>query len=295
MANDPGQSQLSGGREFFVGMRPHQMYVQSWTPPPGAPIKPAPIVLIHGGVHTGVCWSTTPDGAPGWAPFLAGLGWPVYVVDWPGVGRSGSPPDHLTMGPTPIVEALLALLERIGPAALIGHSIGAALSLKTADRNPAAVLAIAALTPGPIGNVAFSFPHKPLDALVRFGPAEAQRFFITSERFPAEAAEQYLSSLVAMSPVIENALGDRGSDEFCLEHLERVAQIPILFLAADDDPLVTVEVLAPMAKLLGVKLTLVERDWGMRGFGHMLIIERGTLAIAERVAAWIEGRLGARG
>jgi pimeloyl-ACP methyl ester carboxylesterase len=289
MANDPNGPAMRGGREFFVGKRPLQMYVQTWTPAPGTRIKPTPLVLIHGGVHTGVCWSTTPDGAPGWAPFLAGLGWPVYVVDWPGVGRSGSPPDHLTMGP--IVEALLALLERIGPAALIGHSIGAALSFKVADRSPERVLAIAALTPGPIGNVAFPFPLKPLDALVRFGAAEAQRFFITSERFPAEAAEQYLSSLVAMSPSIENALGDRGSKEFRIEQLERVGRIPILFLAADDDPLVTVEVLAPMAKLLGVKLTLVEQDWGLRGFGHMLIIERGTLAIAERVSAWLESTL----
>ena len=279
---------MRGGQEFFVGQRPHQMYVQRWTPADGAAARPAPIVLIHGGVHTGVCWTTTPDGNPGWAPYLASLGWPVYVVDWPGVGRSGFAPDYLTMGPTPIVDALLALLERLGPAILVGHSIGAALSFKVADRTAERVRAIVALTPGPIANVPFPIPLKPADAAAYFGADEARRFFITSERFPTEATEQYLSSLVPMSPSIENSLGDRGRDDFRINHPATVGRVPILFLAADGDPLATNAVTEPMAKLFGVAHTLVGRDWGLPGFGHMLIIERGTLDIAARVSAWLE-------
>lgn len=278
---------LRGGQEFFVGKRPHQMYVQLWTPGSGE-LKRAPIVLIHGGVHTGVCWTTTPDDKPGWGPHLAGLGWPVFVVDWPGVGRSGFAQDYLTMGSTPIVDALLALLELIGPAILIGHSIGAALSFKVADRMPERVQAIVALTPGPVANVPFPMPLKPPDMPTFFGPDEARRFFITSERFPAETTEQYLNSLVPMSPSIENSLGDRGRDDFRINHPEVVAKIPILFLAADGDPLATNAITEPMAELFGVPQTLLGRDWDLPGFGHMLIIERGTLEVASRVASWLE-------
>ena len=288
MARESGEAAMRGGQEFFVGKRPHQMYVQLWTPAAGAPAKPSPIVLIHGGVHTGTCWTTTPDGGIGWAPYLASLGWPIYVVDWPGVGRSGFAPDYLTMGPTPIVEALLALLERIGPAMLIGQSIGAALSFKVADRGPERVRAIVALTPGPIANVPFPMALKPSDAPAYFGAEEARRFFITSERFPSEAGEQYLSSLVPMSPSIENSLGDRGRIDFRIDRPETVARIPILFLAADGDPLALNSVTEPMAKLFGVPHTMLGRDWGLTGFGHMLIIERGTLEIAARVSAWLE-------
>jgi pimeloyl-ACP methyl ester carboxylesterase len=288
MSNESAGAAMRHAQEFFVGKRPHQMYVQLWTPRAEAPVKASPIVLIHGGVHTGLCWTTTPDGRSGWAPYLAGVGWPVYVVDWPGVGRSGFAPDYLTMGPTPIVDALLALLEEIGPAILIGHSIGAALSLKLADRMPERVRAIVALTPGPIGNVPFPIPLKAPDAPAYFGATEAQRFFISSERFPVEATEQYLSSLVPMSPSIENSLGDRGRADFRIDRPETVGRIPTLFLAADGDPLATNAVTEPMAKLLSVPHTLVGRDWGLTGFGHMLIIERGTLEIAARVSAWLE-------
>jgi pimeloyl-ACP methyl ester carboxylesterase len=290
----PSGVAMRDGQEFFVGKRPHQMYVQLWAPSTRASAKPLPIVLIHGGVHTGVCWTTTPDGGPGWAPYLAGIGWSVYVIDWPGVGRSGFAPDYLTMGPTPIVDALLALLECIGPAILIGHSIGGALSFKVADRMPERVRAIAALTPGPIANVPFPIPLKSPDAPTYFGADEARRFFITSERFPTEAAEQYLSSLVPMSPSIENSLGDRGRDDFRINRPETLSRIPILFLAADGDPLATNAVTDSMAKLFGVPHTLVGRDWGLPGFGHMLIIERGTLDIASRVSAWLQNSVTTR-
>jgi hypothetical protein len=50
-----------------------------------------------------------------------------------------------------------------------------------------------------------------------------------------------------------------------------------------------------MAKLFGVPQTLLGRDWGLPGFGHMLIIERGTLEIASRVLTWLEKILPRKG
>jgi len=58
--------------------------------PPGRPRRDRPpIVFIHGSRLTGAGFLGTPDGRPGWATWFLARGWPVYVVDQPGKGRSG--------------------------------------------------------------------------------------------------------------------------------------------------------------------------------------------------------------
>jgi pimeloyl-ACP methyl ester carboxylesterase len=47
-----------------------------------------PIVMIHGGGLTGLCWEATPDGRPGWADFFVARQFPVFVMDQPARGRS---------------------------------------------------------------------------------------------------------------------------------------------------------------------------------------------------------------
>src|SRR5215469_16535481 len=48
-----------------------------------------PIVMIHGSQQTGANFLGTPDGRPGWAAYFVAHGWPVYVIDQPGRGKSG--------------------------------------------------------------------------------------------------------------------------------------------------------------------------------------------------------------
>src|SRR5258707_9953697 len=120
--------------EFFVSDA-HPMYVQRWAPISADTSKPSAI-LVHGGAHTGVCWTACPDGRSGWAQHLASKGFAVHVVDWPGVGRSPRDEDFLTCGPGPAIEALTTLLRQIGPALLVGHSLGAALSVKVMETAP---------------------------------------------------------------------------------------------------------------------------------------------------------------
>ncbi|ACU57776.1 alpha/beta hydrolase [Chitinophaga pinensis] len=55
--------------------------------------QPYPIVLIHGGLLQSTEWMDTPDGRPGWAERLVEAGYPVFVVDRPGHGRSHTHPD----------------------------------------------------------------------------------------------------------------------------------------------------------------------------------------------------------
>lgn len=48
-----------------------------------------PIIMIHGSQQTGANFLGTPDGRPGWAAYYVKHGWPVYVIDQPGRGKSG--------------------------------------------------------------------------------------------------------------------------------------------------------------------------------------------------------------
>jgi pimeloyl-ACP methyl ester carboxylesterase len=63
-----------------------QMYVHYWIP---QRVSGPAIIMVHGAVHTGVTYETTPDGREGWATYFVRKGFPVYVVDVPGRGRSG--------------------------------------------------------------------------------------------------------------------------------------------------------------------------------------------------------------
>src|SRR5437899_8239249 len=73
----------------------NQMYVQYRIP---KTVSGPAMVMVHGSGHTGATYETTPDGREGWATYFARKGFPVYVVDHSGRGRSG-------FNPTPINRA----------------------------------------------------------------------------------------------------------------------------------------------------------------------------------------------
>src|SRR5262249_9844941 len=72
-----------------------QMYVHYRIP---KTVTGPAIVMVHGSGHTGMTYETTPDGREGWATYFVRKGFPVYVVDHSGRGRSG-------FDPTPINRA----------------------------------------------------------------------------------------------------------------------------------------------------------------------------------------------
>ena len=278
-------------REFYVGTTPYQMYVQHWLVPSGKPVRPAPVVMIYGGVHTGTAWTTQPDGQPGWAPRFVDGGWPVYVVDWPGVGRSGFWPETLATGADNVVDALIALLERTGSAVLIGHSIGGALSFKVAEKRPDLVRAIVALAPASMEVPSTAVPTAAPDKPVIVTREVALQRFANSELFPKANFDDYFRSLVPYSPRIRNAAVG-ANDELKLDRkrLDIWKQVPVLFLVAEEDRTVPNALSEETAKIMGLQQILLGRDWGMPGHGHLFIIEKGNDAIAKRVQDWVAAK-----
>jgi pimeloyl-ACP methyl ester carboxylesterase len=71
-----------------------------------------PIVMVHGGGLTGVTYETTPDGREGWATYFARRGFAVYVLDFPGRGRSGFDPTSVNKAKVVSDASLVPELRR---------------------------------------------------------------------------------------------------------------------------------------------------------------------------------------
>jgi pimeloyl-ACP methyl ester carboxylesterase len=272
-------------REFFL-CDSAPMYVQRWSPP-GNPVTDFPVVLVHGGAHTGVCWSECPDERPGWAHALASRGRTAFVIDWPGTGRSSGVHRSLTAGPRPVIMGLCALLQHIGPALIIAHSIGATIAAKVMEELPLLVAGFVALAPAPPGNIRGSRPSAPPAEAIVFEDEYLRRFFCNAPRFPLDSFHHYRRTLTELSPSIFNAVASRdGSTDLVLDRLAEIAAVPSLVIGAEYDLLVPEHISGAVADLLKADYAMPGRDWGLSGFGHMMPIEVGSEAILDRILDW---------
>jgi pimeloyl-ACP methyl ester carboxylesterase len=76
-----------------------------------------PLLLIHGGGLTGVTWETQPDGQPGWQMFFLRAGHDVYVADGVERGRASWArfPEIFKSEPTTTTKKIAWETFRIGP------------------------------------------------------------------------------------------------------------------------------------------------------------------------------------
>lgn len=292
---------------FYSGTTAHPVYVDFLAPVVATESK-SPIVMLHGGFHTGSAYLTTPDGREGWAPYFARLGHPVYVVDWPGHGRSPANRDFATLSLTDIGESLAVLVDEVGPAIIMAHSAGGPLAWWIAEKLPEQVVAIVGIAPGPPANIQKTLPDDPvaIDAL-RFdeslgcpvySPLEApvyvdidfvSRFWANSPRFPQDAIEPYAKSIVPESAKVLNERFNIGGAGLRLAGPDVVAKRPILVVTGDHDLRHPKEVDGAVAAYFGAD-TLWLADVGISGNGHMLMIEDNSEEIAELISQWLASK-----
>jgi pimeloyl-ACP methyl ester carboxylesterase len=99
------------------------------------------LVFTHGGGDSVASWSGQVD-------HFAGRGWTTVAWDLRGHGRSDAPPDAAYYSRDLAVADLHALLDD-RPAVLVGHSLGAYLSLCLALREPSLVRGLVLVATGP--------------------------------------------------------------------------------------------------------------------------------------------------
>jgi pimeloyl-ACP methyl ester carboxylesterase len=290
--------------DYFVGEWPHHMYVEYQRPGPGVIPHTTPVVMYHGGMGTGAAYWSTPDGRPGWAPYFVQHGWTVYVVDWPGHGRSGFPPDYPTMPYERVVDAAIALGERLGPAVLLGGSMAGPVMWKVADHRPDLVKAILAWAPGPPANLQDIDQVPPglptakwADETqpVRYGTSgpgsrgsreDFRKRFSAGPKFPREAFEQNFLKEVPESARIMNQRYNKDGTGLRVENVDRVREVPILVVSGDQDPGHPKSHDQEIAEFLhGDYLYLA--DAGLPGHSHQMRFDRGNLEIADLLLAWL--------
>jgi pimeloyl-ACP methyl ester carboxylesterase len=74
----------SEGQTFNI----EHLYAQYQVPPDA---RPLPLVMVHGGCQTGKTWESTADGREGFQNIFLRRRFAVYIIDFPGRGRSGIP------------------------------------------------------------------------------------------------------------------------------------------------------------------------------------------------------------
>lgn len=299
------------------------MYVQ-WE----APIeeqRPWPFVLVHGGGGQGTDYLITADGRPGWATALLEEGYRVYVVDRPGHGRAAFHPDvlgamggpftyELAMGiftgkgtgplthPSPEAQTqwpgsgeigdpaldrtvagtgpMLAdpgaahaleqtrfaeLLDRIGPAILLTHSAGGPAGWLAADARPDLVKAIVAIEP--VGPPFLQFPMLGFDLV--WGPTQSPLAYEPPVTDPAElqaeGAHHTLPNLQGIPIVVVS-----GEASFL----------------APSDPATAAYLADAGCDVEHIRL----EDRGVRGNGHMVMLEKNDRDVLRVILDWLAER-----
>jgi len=305
-----------------------------------------PIVMIHGSQQTGANFLGTPDGRPGWALFFVSNGWPVYVVDQPGRGKSGYFPNaYGAQGANPsptgvqrmftapelsnplqwpqaalhtqwpggsgsgvpgeyaydqffasqvanmpsgnqalalTTAAVTQLLNRIGPAIIITHSMSGPLSWMIPQANPGKVKAIIAVEPS--GNSSLNGDVLPGNACglsavcLNFTPAVTGPADLNLTRTPGPDAA-HRSCWLQGGPTIHTLPWLNG--------------IPILIATGEASYHATYDYCtANFLTQAGV-----ENEWvylptvGLHGNGHMQMLELNNLELAAFYQDWLLSKL----
>ncbi|HXQ52572.1 MAG TPA: alpha/beta hydrolase [Stellaceae bacterium] len=238
--------------------------------------------------------------------------WPQAALhtQWPGAGVKGDPVfDQFLASQLPSIadfglqqvlnrDALVALLDKIGPAILLTHSQSGAFGWPVADSRPDLVKAIVAVEPsGP-----------PFTDIQNVGPPDWFRDTAAKAARPwGVTADPLVYDPPAASPndlaVTQQEKADGPDLVRCWLQQEPARKLP--HLRAIPVLVVTSEASyhAPYdhctAKYLaqaGVPVTWVKlADVGIRGNGHMMMLEKNNLAIAGVMSRWLATHRPARG
>jgi pimeloyl-ACP methyl ester carboxylesterase len=298
------------------------MYVEVWE---GETRRPYPVVMLHGGGQTGLCFTAKPDGGEGWAQAFARAGFAAYVIDEPCRGRS---PVSADLGPLrPVFPAERA--EKLFTAGAQWPGSGrrgdpifdrfyASQTPMLADQTLMEQLTVEAVT-----------------ALLRqIGPAILLTHSLGGPRRwrVADAVPELVKGILAIEPMgrpfywtaeLATVLG-LPADTIC--HPYGLSIGPLRYEPAIEDPAPLLQWRAPqnlgrwrLANLSGVRVAIVTAEasyhrasdveiaefldamgvenrlmrldeLGIRGNGHMMMLEKNSddiaLALIEQVSAW---------
>ncbi len=252
-----------------------------------------PVLLWHGGGLTGACWDETPDGRPGWLEYFLRAGCDVVVSDAFERGRASFPAYPQVLPGPPEHRSLDAVWHHFRFGAEGAYPGGA----------PARDLRSAAY-PG---------CEFPVEAIEQFGRQFVARWAGTQDY----ALQAYAALLRETGPCV--VIGHSQGAAYALQCAQRHPDL-VRAVVAIEPPLTQGDqpaaVQAPHLFVWGDFIEGASPTWtryraaaeryrlglaaggciadvldlpaqGIRGNSHMLIMDRNSLSIAQRVHAWL--------
>jgi pimeloyl-ACP methyl ester carboxylesterase len=286
----------------------NQMYVRYMVPQDAD--GNVPVVMVHGATLTGKSWETTPDGRMGWDEYFVRKGYPVYVPDQVGRGRSGFNQavfNNVRAGTVPPASQPAWLRfsdEGVWPNFRFGSKPGAPF-----PDNQFPVNAVDELAKQGVPDVSFGggvpTPNPTLKALadlagqvngaVLMGHSQSGSFPLAAALLNPSAAR----GLVLVEP---------GScpSSYTDEQIKTLAAIPILVVFGDhrDTPtgiptlptwqgrFEACQAMIGRIKSAGGQAQMLSpSETGIRGNSHMIMQDKNNLQIADLILQWISGHV----
>jgi len=252
-----------------------------------------PVLLWHGGGLTGACWDETPDGRPGWLEYFLRAGCDVVVSDAFERGRASFPAWPQVLPDPPEHRSLDAVWHHFRFGADGAFPSGASAR--------------------DLRNAAYPGSEFPVEAIEQFGRQFVARWAGTEEY----ALDAYAALLREVGPCV--VIGHSQGAAYALQCARRHPDLVRAVVAIEppltrDQPPAGVQV--PHLFVWGDFIEGASRTWtgyraaaeryrlalgaggcvadvldlpaqGIKGNSHMLIMDRNSLSIAQRVHAWL--------
>jgi len=233
--------------------------------------------------------------------------WPQARLhtQWPGTGAPGDAVfDQFYASQLPSIQdftlqqvlnrdAIVALLDRIGPAIVLTHSQSGAFGWPVADRRPDLVKAIVAVEPN--GPPFFDVTNVPAPEWFRDSATQTRPWGVTAVPLSYAPPTNNTSDLAILRQEKPDApdLTKCWLQKSPARQLPNLQKIPILIMTAEASyhapyDHCTVKYL----EQAGVHSTWIKlADIGIHGNGHMMMLEKNNLDIAAVISTWLSKSL----
>ncbi|MGZ5814443.1 MAG: alpha/beta hydrolase [Xanthobacteraceae bacterium] len=229
--------------------------------------------------------------------------WPQAHLhtQWPGAGKPGDPAfDQFYASQFPSIvsfpkqqeinrDALVALLDKIGPAILLTHSQSGSFNWPVADARPNLIKALVAVEPsGPpvhdIENTGAPDWFKDAERTKVSGLADVPLAY--DPPVPAGGALEFVRQDKPDKPDLVRCWLQKEP----ARQLPNLKRIPVVIIMSEASYHAAYDhCTAAYLTQAGVPNTLIRlADVGVRGNGHMMMIEKNNAAIAGVIAQWLD-------
>ncbi len=242
-----------------------------------------PLLFVHGAYTGAWCWEER------FLPWFAAGGRPVYALSLSGHGASPQRECLDAYSIDDYVDDVVSVASRLpAPPVLVGHSMGGMVVQKCLERfsAPGAVLMASVPPQGLMASAVGLMLQKPgllfdLNRIMGGGSAQLESLHEALFHQPVDAADLQ-RYYVLSQPESHRAIWD-----MTLFNLPRLASgriPPMLVLGASHDLLIPPAQVHMTARTYGLEAEVFD------GLGHAMMLERGWLPVAGRIAGWLAER-----